>query len=414
MSEAAVPPSGGGEWRRGYPVVIGGISGMVAQAVGFLSLGTLMTPLVETFGWSRTEIVVVAAFAAALSPFIAPVIGWSLDRFGPRRIALIGIVLYPATLALAGLTGPSISSWWAAWVVITLANFFLSPIVWSFAVTKAFKERRGFTIGLVLSGNGIANFAVPLFLVWALTEFGWRGAYFALAAAVFVICGAVLWLLFRMPKGVQVTAADESTGETGMTAAQAMRTSRYWRLALVIFLGAAAVGALNVHLQPMLIDRGATILAAAGLAAAFGPAQIVGRLLGGYLLDKIPGTLLGFVVFLLPAVSCGLILAGMGLGPLAIIVPTCIGFAAGVELDIATYMAGRYFGRRHFGAIFSVLFVFFIVGYTVAPLGAAYIRDVTGDYRNVLLAICAMLPVTAILCGTLGRYPDGSASEPHA
>ena len=86
--------------------------------------------------------------------------------------------------------------------------------------------------------------------------------------------------------------------------------------------------------------------------------------------------------------------------------PACIGFAAGVELDLATYMASRYFGPRNFGSIFGGIFCFFVLGYTGGPLAAAFARDRGGDYLGVLAAVAIVLPLAALLVGTLGRYPD--------
>jgi MFS family permease len=156
----------------------------------------------------------------------------------------------------------------------------------------------------------------------------------------------------------------------------------------------------------MLIDTGITMSAAAALAALFGPAQIAGRVLGGWLLDRISGPLLGMSAFALPVIGCVLMLRGHGRGIPGVIAPLCVGLAAGVELDLATYMTGRYFGRSHFGAIFSGIFCFFILGYTGGPVAAAYVRDVTSSYAPVLQAIAIVLPIAVVLVGTLGRYPD--------
>jgi len=345
----------------------------------------------------------VSVFSAALAVGLAPLMGFLVDRFGPRRIALIGCVAYPPSIASVGLAGPGLASWWAAWLVLSVTNYFLGPIIWTTAVTRCFVRQRGLALGVVLSGTGITNTTIPLFMAAALGAFGWRGAYFALGAVVFVVASAVTWTCFRLPAR-EAGRSVEPEG-SGMTLAEAARTSRYWRLCLAVFLVSAAVGALNIHLQPMLIDRGATILGAAALASLFGPAQIVGRLCGGALLDRVRGTLVGAVLFMLPVAGCFLLVTGRAPGPLAFAVPICVGLAAGVELDVATYLAGRYFGTRHFSAVYSFVFGSFAVGYSLSPILAAAARDRTGSYETSLAAIIVALPVAALLVGTLGRYP---------
>jgi MFS family permease len=397
------------ELRRGFPVIAGGLVGMALQAAAYISLGTMMTPLMAAFGWSRTQIVVVALFSALTSVIVAPLVGRLLDRFGPRNVALWGFIGYPLALAAAAFTGPRIVSWWAAWILIAIVNFLVGPLVWTYAVTKSFTRRRGLAIGIVLCGMGVANAVIPLFLVAALREFGWRGAYVALAVLVLVVGGGVTFAVFRLPSEAPADSALPLLEARGMTAGQAIGTTRYWRLGIVIFLVSAAVGTLNLHLQPMLIDTGITMSEAAALAALFGPAQIAGRLLGGWLLDRISGPLLGMAVFTLPVIGCVVMLSGHGRGTAGIIPPLCIGLAAGVELDLATYMTSRYFGQRHFGTIFSGIFCFFILGYTGGPVAAAYVRDATSDYAPVLRAIVIALPVAVLLVGSLGRYPDEPA-----
>ena len=363
------------EWRAGLPVVVSGLAGMAVQSSGFMSLGTMMVPLVAAFGWPRAQVMAVSVFSAVLSIGLAPLLGALVDRFGARRIALVGAVAYPVTIACVGLAGPGIVGWWAAWLALSVANYFLGPIVWTHAVTRAFVRQRGLALGVVLSGTGIANTVVPLFMVAALDAFGWRGAYFALGGVSLAIALTVTSFCFRVPEAP--VGNGSAAGGFGMTLRQAAGTSRYWRLCLAILLASAAIGTLNIHLQPMLIDRGATMLAAAAVASLFGPAQIVGRLAGGFLLDRVPGTLVGAVLFMLPVASCLLLAGGNATGPFGVVVPLGIGLAAGVELDVATYLAGRYFGTRYFSAVYSVIFGAFAIGYSLAPILAAAARDWT-------------------------------------
>lgn len=396
---------GDGEFARGWPVILCGIVGMMVQGFAFLSIGTMMTPLMAEFGWSRTEIVAVAPMSALLSPLIAPIAGTLIDRHGPRKVALWGFAAYATAVGSAGLVGPGIAGWWLVWAAISATTFLVGPLIWTFAVMKSFVTRRGMALGLVLSGMGIAIAIVPLFLVGAITHLGWRGGYFALAAAVLIVGWGTTYFGFRLPE-TGAAEREEVAAETGVTRGEALRTWRFWGLALVLLLSSGAVGTLAVHLQPLLIDLGATMLGAAAVAAAFGPAQVVGRLLGGYLLDHVPGTILGFVVFLFPLAGCAILLAGWGGSALGMLAPISFGLAAGLELDLGAYMCGRYFGRRHFGRIFASLYIFHVVGYTVGPLGAAMLRDASGAYVSVLVVIAVMLPIAAVTTGLLGRYPD--------
>jgi predicted MFS family arabinose efflux permease len=400
-----------GEFGHGWPIILGGLIGMAVHAFAFFSLGTVLTPLAAATGWSRTQILAVAPFGAIMAPFVAPMIGTLVERHGARRVALAGFAMSGIATALLGAIGDGIWAWWLLWVVIGLATFPTGALVWTQLVTRGFERRRGLALGLVLSGMGVAVAVVPLFMAWAVAGFGWRTAYVMLGAAMLSL-GVVATLLATSQQPLAATAGhDPAAASSGWTRGEALRSWRFWQLGLILLLSSAAVGVMALHLQPMMIDRGMTMLTAATLAAAFGPAQIVGRLAGGFLLDRIHGGLLGAIVFAAPLLGCAMLLGGIDLGAALWLVPILFGVAAGLELDLGSYVASRYFGTAHFAAIFSGLFVFHVVGYALAPLAAAYARDLSGGYTPVLIAIAAILPIVVALCATLGRYPDTGRAE---
>jgi MFS family permease len=400
-----------GEFQRGWRVLLASFIGMVVQPAAYFSLGTMMTPLIHEFGWSRAQIVGVGALSAVLSIFIAPFVGALLNRYGPRRVALIGFATYPLAIASAALVGPRIEGWWLVWLFIAASCFFCGTMVSAYAVTNSFARHRGLAIGIVQSGSGVANFIIPVFLAVATGVLGWRGAYLALGAFVFLVGGGFTLAFLHMPSA-RIPARGEAPSTEGLeaaggaTLAEAIRTRRYWQLCLAVFIVSAVIGALVVHLQPILIDAGATMIGAALITSTIGPAQIVGRLLGGWLLDHVSGPIVGVAAAFLPLVSCALLLAGQGAGLAALAIPVCIGLAAGLVLNLATYLASRYFGSRHFGSTFSMIFSAYTIGYTSGPLLAALGRDMIGNYFGVLIALSLACPAATLAVATLGRYPE--------
>jgi MFS family permease len=381
---------------------------MAVHAAAYVSLGTMLTPIAESTGWSRTQIVAVAPLTAVLAPLLAPLVGTNIDRYGARPVAFTGFVIASAAIASLGLLQSSIVGWWLLWVIVAGATFPTGALVWTHLVTHSFKVRRGLALGLVLSGMGLATTIIPLFLALTVDSLGWRGAYAALGLLVLVIGVTGTHLACREPRK-EKAETQETNQELGLTLGEAIRHWQFWQLGLILLLASGVIGCVIIHLQPMLIDKGATMVSAAALAAAFGPAQIAGRLGGGYLLDHVHGGFLCAVVFAIPIAGCVILIGSQATAPLIWIVPILFGIAAGLEIDAGAYLAGRYFGVRHFASVFAALFVFHIFGYTLAPLAAAYVRDEFGSYFPVLFAMVAALPAVAVLSATLGKYPEFSS-----
>jgi len=175
-------------------------------------------------------------------------------------------------------------------------------------------------------------------------------------------------------------------------------------MAIACLLVGIAISALGVHFIPILRSKGASPLAAAGIASGIGIATVVGRLATGLLLDRFKGPLIGLIAFALPALACALLLVDAGMS-LAFVVAVLIGFAAGAEFDVIAYLAARYFGVRHYGLVFGTVVGLLSFGAGMGPMFGAQMFDHYGDYRNMLLLVGPAFALSGILIGTLGAYP---------
>src|SRR4051812_22673198 len=113
-------PTAAQEWSQGWTVVLAAILGYTASAIHQQSLGVMMKPLSAAFGWSRAEIAAAASMASIGTIVTAPLVGRLVDRFGARKVSSIGLPLYCLGIAAAGLTGPSIWSWYLVWGFVAL------------------------------------------------------------------------------------------------------------------------------------------------------------------------------------------------------------------------------------------------------------------------------------------------------
>jgi predicted MFS family arabinose efflux permease len=173
-------------------------------------------------------------------------------------------------------------------------------------------------------------------------------------------------------------------------------------LGAYLFVSASSQGCL-IHLVPLLTDGGLSAEKAALAASLFGVANMIGRLCGGYLLDRV------FAPYVVVATFCGAAIgiALLVIGPMwAFPATILLGLSAGTETDSVPYLVSRYFGLRAFGKIYSYIFITIPLGGAVGPLLVGLGFDSSGSY-TVPLAVCSMgLVGAAAMMARLGPYPS--------
>jgi len=398
------------EWRQHGSVVAPCLAGIMLVSAHGYALGVMMHPLELAFGWPRAEISAGYMIISMMALFLGPLVGRAVDRWGPRRIALIGVPLYCVTLAGLSLAGPSILSWWALWVLLALGAIIIMPVVWLAALNGFFHASRGLAMAVSLSGTGVAAAFFPA-LVNALVEhFGWRGAYLGLAAICFAVVYPLTFLLFReagSPPAPHTVAEDGLVPPAvpiGPDARTQMRSARFVKLALATVLFAVSSCALTNNMVPVLLGEGLSSARAAATAGLLGIGSIAGRLVGGFLLDRLDGNKVAAVCVLLPVMPASILLAtdhSEGWSALACLL---MGLSVGTELDACGYLAARHFGTRNFGVLFGSMNGLLLFGAGLAPLLANYVFDVAHSYDPVLVALIPLFALTSLLFLTLGSY----------
>ncbi len=392
------------EWASGWRAVAAGSLGFGAACVHKDVLAAVMKPLQGEFGWSRTEISLAILILVICQLIFSPFIGQILERFGLRKVALFGVTWYGLGLAAIGLTGPSIWSWYLGWIAFSLMYVCVSPAVWTSEVARNFSGQRGLALAVTLSlGTGLLTFVVPSISVAVIADFGWRAAFVAVGALSLLIAYPAVLLLLK-PQTFDQSRAILDNNLSGMTRAEAMRTSRFWRLTISLFIATGVMATLSIHLMSMLTDKGLTAADAALGAGAIGPALLFGRLMFGLVLDRLTGPSLALVAFSFPLVACILLLGFQGGATAGVIIGLLIGVAWGVESDLAAYMCSRYFGIRNYTQIFAMVHPIAAIGFGLGPVLAAVIFDLAGSYHLLLWGILLALLISAGLMVSLGAY----------
>jgi MFS family permease len=393
--------------NAGWLVVFGSTLALIVGngPIILFSFGVLLQPVSAEFGWQRSVLasaVVVSHISGAL---MMPFVGTLVDRFGVKRIALPAIVMFALATASAGLLSGSPIAFILLYGFLGLVGAGHSTLTYGRAVSTWFDARRGLALGVTLAGIGIGAALIPKYTEYFVASYGWREAYFALGALLFLL-GFPSVALFVRDRPPQVLS--ERAHLEGVTLREALCGYRFWAAAISILFAAAAINGTIAHIVPILSDRGIPMGIATTAIAASGISLIVGRVLSGLALDRVYGPYVAAFFFVIPLI--GMAMLGLGAaGPVAIVAAVFLGLGIGAEGDIMAYLTSRYFGMAHYGVIYGCVLAFFTLGSGLGPWIMAHAFDAFRAYSAGLIGLGIALLVAIVLVLTLGpyRYPPG-------
>ena len=391
----------------------------VTMAVGpILITGTFsifIKPLAEEFGWSRGAISFGFSLVAGIIAFYAPVLGGFVDRFGPRKVILYGAVIFGAGFCSFWVLTPSIWHFYATYLLTAFGGASLTSIPFATAIANWFTYRRGIALGVMGIGVFLGGMYGPPLVTYIIGIAGWREAYVTLGILIWVVALPVAgFLLVDRPQQVGLQPLQAPAGAAGMattpqsergrdlTLAEARRTSAFWCMAISFGLISGVSHAGLTHFAPLLTDKGITPQHAALALMLLSAMGVLGRVIAGYLVDRMPphlvaaGLFFGVVVGLLAAFQADDI-------RFALLFAAMIGLGFGAETDLMPYLIGHHFGLSSFGKIFGWVYGVFAFGGMAGPYLMGRVFDATGSYD---LALTILIPATvlgAALMLPLGR-----------
>ncbi len=411
--DSAAAPRGYSEFKTGWKVVLAAMLGigLGLSPVPFYTIGMLAPELAKAFQWPFAAIMGGLPVMTLAVLIASPAVGLLADRYGVRRVALTSVVLFSLSFMSFALSTGSIVQFYVTWGVMAVAGAGTLPVTWTRAVNNRFDVRKGLALGLALLGTGVFGFLVKPLTAWLIAEHGWRAAYVVVGALPLVLALPVAWVFFHDVGERNASAADRrrdtaarAAATPGMSLGQAMRDWRFWVLAVAFVLISFGVGGPIPNMENILKVAGFARADIVSLAATIGLSVIVGRILGGWLIDRYWAPGVAFVMLAAPAIACWLMAGGTMDSGTARFSIFLIGFAAGVEYDLMAFLTARYFGMKSYSAIYGMLYGFFALGAGIGPVMFGKSFDKSGSYASVLLASAVMLVLGAAMLLALGRY----------
>jgi sugar phosphate permease len=398
-------------------------------ATGFLSLFSLVGIMfyglpfffdfwVRDFGWSRATVTSGNAFGGIVGALFGPVAGWLIDRYGPRRLMLSGILM--GGIALIALS--RMGALWQFYLFYALSSIGYmcgAPLPNQVLTARWFDKSRGKAMGIAYLGIGFGGMLVPQLARWLNRAFGWHEALLLLGIGMIVIAFPMAWFVRDNPPAKPgtpgapnpgtVRAANPGTAQAAsprpspipaIPLSRILKSRPFFLLALGSVCSIAAVSSISQHLKLFLsVDLKYTQTRAANLISLLLSASILGRLLMGWLADRLSKRSVMILIYALVAGSIALLYLASSPGVLYIFA-FIFGIGLGGEYMIIPLMAAELFGVEVMGPVMGTILTADGLSIALAPLLVGWLHDRSRSYAPgfaVLILLAAIGTIAIVL-----------------
>jgi MFS family permease len=400
---------------HGWLVVAG------AFAVTFMGFGCAYTfsafveSLQRDFGASRGSVSLVFSLAGFLYFGLGVVSGPLADRWGSRRLALVGMILIGLGLVAASLAR-SLTQIYVAYGLGVGLGVGASYVPVLGAVQRWFVRRRGFASGLAVSGIGVGTLAMPPLASFLIEAQGWRNAYLILGLLAACIGGGSALLIENDPQdrglgpdGDPPRSDERSAKPEGLSVREAITSRRFGALYAACLICAFGVFVPFVHLVPYALDRGVAPSLAVLLLGVIGAGSTAGRFFLGGLADRVgrgPSLLL---MYLGMALALMIWVFSTGIWSLAAFA-FVFGVFYGGWVAVLPALVMDYFGGRNVSGIIGILYTSVAFGTLIGPSAAGFAFDLSHSYTLPILAGVGANFIAAAIVVAMSRM-DGAGGH---
>lgn len=383
--------------------------GWIIVAVTFVTMGIgvnartsfslLFSPIIDEFKWDRGVTAGAFSFGFLVSAALSPLMGRLMDRTGPRTVMELGVFLMAGGLLLAPLTTEPWHLYMTIGVLVGSGSICLGYSGQSLFLPNWFVRHRGLAVGIAFAGVGLGSITLLPWMQMMIDKTGWRSASWAMGILVLVVLFPLNLLLRKRPEDLglrpdgdaapeantatpQSNVVDQAWAAVDWTLPLAMKTARFWWLALGYFCGLYAWYAVQVHQTKYLVEIGFTSASAAwalGLVSLFG---IPGQIALGHLSDRIGREWIwtisnfGFAI-------CFATLIALQYAPTLLLVYVMViaqGFLGYGVTSIMGAVVAEIFQGKNFGTIFGTIMFVALSGGAAGPWITGLLYDMFGNY----------------------------------
>ena len=378
-------------------------------------VGVWVKALEMHFGWSRTQLTGAFSLAQLEGSLIGPLMGYLIDKIGPRRMVFIGFSVTGLGFILFSQT-THIATFYISYALIMLGTAAGTWLPMMAVINRWFDRMKGRAMAVAGEGSFLGGLLLVPALAWAVNpaQHGWS----ATAMWIGIVFLGAGWPLSRLirerpenygqrPDGTPLSATSKLFDEPSnasinsydgpeFTARQAIRTSAFWYITFGHALSSMLIATLTVHMVPMLTDQGLSLQTAAYVWSVLMAVGAIFQLIGGYVGDRIPKNIALFGFTALQAVGF-LMAAFVDSLSIAIVFAVVYGAGFGGRVPLTTAIRGDYFGKGAFATITGISMAPLYMFMLIAPLFAAAMFDARESYTLAFLILGGIGSLSGVL-----------------
>jgi MFS family permease len=397
----------------------------ITMAIGVnarTSFSLFFPPIIDEFGWERGVTAGAFSFGFLVSGAVSPLIGRLMDRFGPRAVMELGVALMAGGLLLAPLTTQPWHLYLTIGVMVGTGSVCLGYSGQSLFLPNWFNRRRGLAMGLAFAGVGIGSITLLPWVQHMIEQTGWRTACTAIGIVVLVVLAPINLLLRKRPEDIGLRpdgdaaplasakpvsyVVDHAWTGIDWTLQRAVRTARFWWLALGYFCGLYVWYAVQVHQTKYLLDIGFSPSVAVWALGAVSLLGIPGQIVLGHVSDRVgrewiwTASCLGFAICFAALITLARV-HSLVLVYVLVVAQGALGYGL---TSILGAVVVEIFQGRHYGSIFGSVMLAGLAGGAAGPWVTGLLHDLSGSYT---IAFAIGIGVSALSAAAIWMASPG-------
>jgi len=375
---------------RIYIVATAFLSLFAIVGIAYYGLPFFFDFMIRDFGWSRTTVTSGNALGKLLiGPLFGFITGWLIDRYGPRRLMLLGSVFMGVALIGLGYNGGTLWMFYMFYIFNALGYVCAGPLPCQVLISRWFDKNRGKAMGIAYLGIGAGGTVVPLLSAKLEGIYGWNMTLAILGVLVMLISMPMVFFIKEQRKKGE---KREEKPEPAAVPIKSILTNRnFYLLGIGSMCAIGVVGGVGQHLKLYLRDIEFSQEKAAQIMSMVLMMSLIGRVLMGWLADLFSRKYVMILIYLMVASAITLFLMPDFSGKIYVFA-VIYGIGLGGDYMIIPLMAGDLFGVKALGRTMGIILVADGIAESLLPMGVGATYDATGNY---------MLGFTVLICVAL-------------
>jgi MFS family permease len=393
--------------------------------------------------WTQVLVTTGAPIAVLLTIWIGPVI---VPKVSPRKLILIGTILTFLSFQWFGRLGGSEYEYYAAWCVYMAGYFLSGPIPHQIIISNWYKRRRGMAMGVTYVGvavigalcNRLSPYVTanttdpseaPGWLAFLLENFTSNTGSYTDALQLLSFLMVIVWPLAilvirdkpedkgQLADGATSDAELEAGTEAGPHGGQERAKSfgnlagrsAFWLLLLGSAASIGSIAAVNFLMKFVYEEQGFTDQAArdriwSDASFTYLMSSILGRLIAGWLADRLPRKYVMLVTYAIVAMAIPLLFLVTPEQPnMVYLFAIVFGFAMGADYMLIPLMAADQFGLASLGKAMSAILPSDTIMQFWTPRFVADLASRLSGYAQALWAVFGLAALGALAIAFLPR-----------